>query len=84
MPGMYVDQQPSAQAGNTDRGRQMIDGRGSEDGEPDRQKAGCFLQTQPAECAVELDRFQEAKSISGEEGEFLETICWTDTIQGRA
>jgi hypothetical protein len=33
---MYVDQQSSAQASNADRGRQMIDGRGSKDGKPDR------------------------------------------------
>ena len=34
------DQQSSAQAGDSDRGRQMIDGRGSKQGEPNQRKAG--------------------------------------------
>jgi hypothetical protein len=40
-----------------------------------------FLQSQSAECALELDRFQEAKSISGERGQLLETISSIGTIQ---
>jgi hypothetical protein len=41
-----LDQQLPAQAGDSDRRRQMIDGRGREDGEPDGLEAGRFLQIQ--------------------------------------
>ena len=43
---MDVDQQFSPEAGDPDRGREMIDGRGGEDGEPDRLKAGRVLDAQ--------------------------------------
>ena len=46
----------------------MIDGRGSKDGEPNRQKAGRFLQTQLADGVIKLNCFQKLKSISGERG----------------
>ena len=57
-PIMDVNQQSSPEAGDPDRGREMIDGRGGEHGEPNRQEAGCFLhaQTAPPRGRARFDR----------------------------
>src|SRR5271163_3982162 len=62
----------------------MIDGGGSEDCEPNRQKARRFLQAQSAQSAIELDRFQEPKPTGGEGSQALETFSWLGSIQRRA
>ena len=52
----------------------MIDGRGGEDGEPDRLKARRFLQAEARERAIELDGLQEGEPMGGERGQAFETI----------
>ena len=66
---MDVDQQFSPQAGDPDRGRQMIDGRGGEDGEPDRLEARRFLEAKARERAIELDCLQKGEPMGGERGQ---------------
>lgn len=61
----------------------MIDRRGSEDGEPKRQKAGGFLRARPVQSAVELHRFEEAKPMTGKGGQVLEAICDRSFVQCR-
>ena len=52
----------------------MIDGRGREDGEPDRLEAGRFLQIQSRQCAIELDCLQKSEPAGGERSEALESL----------
>ncbi len=72
--GMYVDHQASAQPGHPDRGKKLIDRGRSEDGEPDHRKARSWLWRAVSERTIELNRFQEAESMLGEECEFFETL----------
>ena len=70
---MDLDQQSSPQTGDADRGGQMIDGRRGEDGEPDRLKAGGFLDPEARQGAIELDRLHKSQPMAGERGQTLET-----------
>ena len=62
-PAMDLDQQFPPQAGDPDRRRQMVDGRGGEDGEPDRLEAGRFLHIQSRKRPIELNRFQKPEPM---------------------
>jgi hypothetical protein len=63
---MDLDQQPPPQAGDPDRRRQMIDGRGRQDGEPERLEANRFFQSQSRQGAIELNRLQKTEPVAGQ------------------
>jgi hypothetical protein len=81
---MDVDQQFAPQAGDPDRGRQMIDGRGGEDGEPYRLEAGRYLDLEARQGAVELDSLQEGEPMGGDRCQRFETVRRLDPSQRRA
>ena len=62
----------------------MIDGRGRENGETDRLKAGRFLQIQSRQRAIELHRFHKSEPARGKRGEAVERIPRLGLIERRA
>ena len=52
----------------------MVNCRGSKDGKPNRAKTGDRLQSQSAECPIELKSFKMPESVTGERGKSFETI----------
>ena len=83
-PGMDLDQQSAPQAGDPDRGGQMIDGRGREDGEPDRLEAGRFLQIQSRERPVELYGLQKTQPMAGQRGQAFKAVAGLGLSERRA
>jgi hypothetical protein len=81
---MDFDQQSSPQAGDPDGGRQMVDGRGREDGEPNRREARRFLQIQSRQGAIELNRFQKPEPMGGEGRQAFESITELGLVERRA
>ena len=73
-PVMDLDQQSPPEARDPDRGRQMIDGRGGDNGEPDRREAGRFRRAQPGESAIELNRLQEPEPMAGQRRQAFEPL----------
>ena len=62
----------------------MIDGRGREDGEPDRLETWRFLQIQSRQRAIELHRFQKTEPARSKRGEAVERIRRHGLIERRA
>ncbi len=73
-PAMDLDQQSPPQAGDPDRGGQMVDGRGREDGQPDRLEAGRFLHIQSRDRPVELHGLQEPEPMARQRGQALKAV----------
>ena len=80
---MNLDQQSPPQAGDPDGRRQMINGRRREDREPDGSEAGRFLQIQPRQGAIELNRFQKPEPMGGERRQAFESVARLGLIQRR-
>ena len=74
-PVMDLDQQSAPEARDPDRGRQMIDGRGGDNGEPDRREAGRFRRAQPGESAIELNRLQKPEPMAGQRRQAFEPLA---------